>query len=214
MADFALIEINQPPPSVAGANNESAIFQRDPVTFGRPWIVPGTPGLMHRLGGLETDIRTGHLSNDAENHQLMSQMRADKVASVAQFLPPQEVELGPRKGNLAVVGWGSTFGPIYQAVRGLRDSGYELSQVHIRHLNPFPHDLGTLLAGFDRLLVPEMNMGQLSTLIRDRFELATIPLSNVTGQPFKVSDLVEAIRSRLPQPEGLSRPAQSREASL
>ncbi len=214
MGDYAPIECNQPPLLTAGADGESIAFQRDPVSFGRPWVVPGTPELMHRLGGLETNIETGHLSNNAENHQHMSQMRADKVASVAKFLAPQKVALGPDQGELGVVGWGSTYGPIYQAVRRLRDTGYPVSHVHIRQLNPFPENLESLLAGFDRLLIPEMNMGQLSTLIRARFGFEVVPLNNVTGQPFRVADLVDAIRAQLPQSSSEPDTPTPREASL
>jgi len=199
MDDFAPIKSNAIPP-IDGLDRETVAFQRDPITHGRPWVTPGTAGLMHRLGGLESDIRTGHLSNDAENHQLMSQMRADKVASVANFYPPQLLEIGPPEGDLAVVGWGSTYGPIYQAVRSLRNEGYAVSHIHIRHLNPFPHDLGALLANFDQLLVPEMNMGQLATLIRASFGLDFVPMNNLTGLPFRVTDLIEAIRAQLPPP--------------
>jgi 2-oxoglutarate ferredoxin oxidoreductase subunit alpha len=197
MSEFEPIEINQPPDSESGISSESLPFQRDPESLGRPWVVPGTPGLMHRLGGLESDYETGHLSYNPQNHQRMSQMRADKVASVAKFIPPQGMELGPAEGDLVVVGWGSTYGAIYQAVRKLRNRGARVSHVQIRHLNPFPENLGSILSQFDQVLVPEMNMGQLSTLIRDRLELKLQSLNNVSGQPFRVVDLVDAIQTRL-----------------
>jgi 2-oxoglutarate ferredoxin oxidoreductase subunit alpha len=151
---------------------------------------------MHRIGGLEKDIRTGNISYDAQNHQAMTQLRADKVAAVAKFIPPQGVELGPEQGALAVVGWGSTYGAIYQAVRAI-PSHERVSHIHIRYLSPLPENLGDLLRGFDRILVPEMNMGQLATLLRDKVGVETIQFNKVTGQPFLISELVQKIRSLL-----------------
>jgi len=203
MDDYAPIEANEPQISEvsqsAKADGQSMAFCRDPKTLGRPWIVPGTAASVYRVGGLEKDIRTGHISYDADNHQLMTQLRADKVARVADFIPAQAVETGPSVGALAVVGWGSTHGALYQAVRSLGDS--RVSHIHIRHLSPLPKNLGELLGGFDRILVPEMNMGQLSTLLRDRLGLDPIPLPKVTGQPFLVEELIEAIRAELPRPD-------------
>jgi 2-oxoglutarate ferredoxin oxidoreductase subunit alpha len=189
------IETRSPRERADGENVGEVIFDRDPETLGRPWVSPGTPNLMHRIGGLEKDIRTGNISYDGENHQAMSRLRADKVASVAKFIPPQTVELGPDAGALAVVGWGSTYGAINQAVRSLRDP--RVSQIHIRYLCPFPENLGDLLRAFDRILVPEMNMGQLATLLRDKLGVSPVQLNKVTGQPFLVAELVEAIRSHL-----------------
>ena len=209
MDDCAPIKANQAPPPAAEVANDAVAFQRDPATQGRPWVVPGTPDLMHRLSGLETDIHTGNIAYNAENHQQMSRMRADKVASVARYLPEQAVEVGPAEGDLVVVGWGSTYGAIYQAVRNLRDAGQRVSHVHIRHLNPFPENLGTLLAGFGQIMVAEMNMGQLSTLIRARLGLDTLVQSNVSGQPFKVADLVAAIHARLTEIESASAETQN-----
>jgi 2-oxoglutarate ferredoxin oxidoreductase subunit alpha len=181
----------------ADNTDNAAIFARDPASLGRPWVVPGTPGLMYRIGGIEKDIRTGNISYEAENHQAMTNMRAEKVASVAKFIPEQRVEVGPDKGTLAVVGWGSTYGAIYQAVRRVAMTDARVSHIHIRYLNPFPSNLGQLLAGFDRILVPEMNMGQLATLLRDKLGLDPVQLNKVAGQPFLISELIEAIRSEL-----------------
>jgi 2-oxoglutarate ferredoxin oxidoreductase subunit alpha len=172
------------------------IFDRNRETLGRPWVTPGMPNLMYRIGGIEKDIRTGNISYDAQNHQAMTQLRADKVAAVAKFIPPQTVEIGPEKGALAVVGWGSTYGAIYQAVRAVSPSE-RVSHIHLRHLSPFPSNLGELLAGFDRILVPEMNMGQLATLLRDKLGVETSQFNKVTGQPFTVSELLQKIRSLL-----------------
>jgi 2-oxoglutarate ferredoxin oxidoreductase subunit alpha len=194
--NIARIETNKPDPK-EGDDGESIVFQRDPHSFGRPWITPGMAGLVHRVGGIEKDIDTGHISYEAENHQRMTQLRADKVASVARFIPPQEVDFGPSEGALVVVGWGSTYGSIYQAVRAANDE--RVSHVHIRYLNPFPKNLGELLRNFDCILVPELNMGQLATILRDRLGLDPIPLPKVKGQPFMTSELVEAIRAHLPE---------------
>jgi 2-oxoglutarate ferredoxin oxidoreductase subunit alpha len=190
------IQTNAAGPYTAGQEVGGVIFNRDPQTLGRPWVVPGTPNLMHRIGGLEKDIRTGNISYDAQNHQAMTQLRADKVAAVAKFIPPQGVELGPEQGALAVVGWGSTYGAIYQAVRAI-PSHERVSHIHIRYLSPLPENLGDLLRGFDRILVPEMNMGQLATLLRDKVGVETIQFNKVTGQPFLISELVQKIRSLL-----------------
>jgi 2-oxoglutarate ferredoxin oxidoreductase subunit alpha len=195
MSDYAPIEIDTLEPTSSGA--ERGIFERDPKSLGRPWITPGTPGLMHRIGGLEKDIRTGNISYDAENHAAMTRLRADKVASVADFIPEQTVDVGAGEGGLAVVGWGSTYGALYQAVRMVARGGGRVSLIHIRYLNPFPRNLGDLLAGFDRILVPEMNMGQLATLLRDKLGVETVQLNKVMGQPFLVSELIAAIRGEL-----------------
>ncbi len=204
MASHLPIEANPVPENSSGGDGELMAFRRDPKTLGRPWISPGAPGLAYRVGGLEKDIDTGQISYDAENHQKMSDMRAAKVQSVADFIPAQTVELGPQRGRLAVVGWGSTYGAIYQAVHALADRG--VSHIHIRYLSPLPRNLGELLAGFDRVLVPEMNMGQLSTLLRDKLGVDSVSLSKVTGQPFQVRALCEAIEREL---DALASPARS-----
>jgi 2-oxoglutarate ferredoxin oxidoreductase subunit alpha len=190
------IEANLPADRKPGQDVSAVIFDRDRETLGRPWVTPGMPGLMYRIGGIEKDIRTGNISYDAQNHQAMTQLRADKVAAVAKFIPPQTVEIGPEKGSLAVVGWGSTYGAIYQAVRAISPSE-GVSHIHLRHLSPFPSNLGELLAGFDQILVPEMNMGQLATLLRDKLGVETIQFNKVTGQPFMVSELLQKIRGLL-----------------
>ncbi|MFL2554300.1 MAG: 2-oxoacid:acceptor oxidoreductase subunit alpha [Candidatus Rariloculaceae bacterium] len=193
MTNYAAIEANQLDANTGG---ENVAFQRNPVTLGRPWISPGEPKLMYRVGGLEKDIRTGNISYEAENHQLMTRLRADKVACIANFIPNQEIEIGTTKGAIAVVGWGSTHGAIHQAVRKLGDT--RVSHIHLRYLSPLPKNLGKLLSGFEQVLVPEMNMGQLSTLLRDKLGIDPIPLPKVTGQPFLVTELINAIRAELP----------------
>ncbi len=172
-------------------------FERDPVTLARTWAVPGTPGLEHRIGGLEKSYDTGHISYDHENHQKMTDVRQAKVAGIADDIPEQTTEGGEQSGALAVVGWGSTYGPIYHAVTRARAEGLAVSHIHLRHLNPLPRNLGNLFDGFDRILVPEMNTGQLVTVLRDRLLIDTIPLNKVSGQPFKISEILDAIRDEL-----------------
>jgi 2-oxoglutarate ferredoxin oxidoreductase subunit alpha len=196
VAAIPRIETNAPRARNAGEEIGNVIFDRNPESLGRPWVVPGTPGLMHRIGGLEKDLRTGNISYDAANHQAMTNLRRDKVAAVAKFIPPQTVEHGPEEGRIAVVGWGSTYGAIYQAVRQMAERD-RVSHIHIRHLSPLPSNLGELLSGFDKILVPEMNMGQLATLLRDKLGVETVQLNKVTGQPFLISEIVQKIRSLL-----------------
>jgi 2-oxoglutarate ferredoxin oxidoreductase subunit alpha len=192
------IEVNAVPGPDDSRDSQNMAFERDPETLGRPWITPGMPGLMHRLGGLEKDIDTGHISYEAENHQRMTNLRNAKVTSVTDFIPMQTIELGSATGELLVIGWGSTFGPIYQAVREVRRSRPEVSYTHLRYLSPFPRNLDELVKNFRQVLVPEMNMGQLSTLLRDKLGTDPTPFCKVTGQPFRIDELLEKIRSMLP----------------
>ena len=172
-------------------------FLRDEKTLARNWAIPGTPGLMHRIGGIEKNYDTGHISYDPENHHRMTKVRAAKVDGIADDIPPQEVAAGPSKGKLAVVGWGSTFGAINQAVSRSLAAGLDVAHIHIRHIWPLPRNLGELLAGYEKILVPEMNNGQLITVLRDRFLVPAVGLNQISGLPFKVSDLEAAIRERL-----------------
>jgi 2-oxoglutarate/2-oxoacid ferredoxin oxidoreductase subunit alpha len=169
-------------------------FLRDPETLARPWVKPGTPQLEHRIGGLEKDYDSGHISYDPDNHARMTKARADKIAGIARDVPLQDVALGEDHGKLAVVGWGSTFGSIYQAVKIARDEGRDVAHIHLRYLNPFPRNLGELLKRYDRVLVPEMNNGQLVKLLRAEYLIPAEPLTKVTGKPFRVTEIVQAIR--------------------
>ena len=172
-------------------------FARDAKTLARPWAIPGTPGLQHRIGGLERDSTSGHISYDPENHSRMTATRIAKIRGIANDIPEQSVQAGNPTGRMAVVGWGSTYGPIFQAVRQLRAEGHDVSHIHIRYLLPFPRNLGELLGGFEKILVPEMNAGQLVTLLRSEFLVPAEGLSKVTGKPFQVSEIVAAVRARL-----------------
>lgn len=198
MEKYAKIETNAPP-SVPQTDDpvdvKRAIWSRNSETLGRPWVYPGMEGLAYRVGGIEKDIGTGDISYEPANHQKMTDLRFAKVASIAKFIPKQDVEQGADKGPLAVVGWGSTHGPIWRAVEAARAEGLDVAQIHIRWLNPFPENLGDLLKAYDRVLVAEMNMGQLATLLRDRFEIPVESLTKVSGQPFKISEILDSIRA-------------------
>jgi 2-oxoglutarate ferredoxin oxidoreductase subunit alpha len=163
----------------------------------RVWIRPGTPGLMHRIGGIEKNVGTGHIDYAPANHQAMTDIRANKILGVADSIPDQEICLGEKGGKLAVVGWGSTFGPIHQAVRRMRGRGHDVSHVHIRHIWPLPKNLRDLLTSYERIIVPEMNMGQLKTLLRDQYLVDARPVTKVSGQPFKIAEIEAAIAEAL-----------------
>jgi 2-oxoglutarate/2-oxoacid ferredoxin oxidoreductase subunit alpha len=172
-------------------------YLRNEKTLARNWAVPGTPGLMHRIGGIEKDYDSGHISYESDNHHRMTKVRAAKVANIADDIPLQTVAHGTERGKLAVVGWGSTFGAINQAVRRSREKGLDVSHIHIRHIFPLPKNLGQLLKGYDKVLVPEMNNGQLVTLLRATYLVDAESMTQISGQPYKVSDLEEAIRTRV-----------------
>jgi 2-oxoglutarate/2-oxoacid ferredoxin oxidoreductase subunit alpha len=174
------------------ADAEGPVFRRDPATEARLWAVPGDPRFIYRVGGIEKDIGTGNISYEPANHQAMTRMRQAKVAKVADFIPDQTLEQGA-PGGLAVVAWGSTWGTIHQAVRESIRAGLDVAQIHLRHLNPLPKNLGALLAQFDTILVPELNTGQLATLLRDRLLVRVHQLNKVTGQPFTVHEIRHAI---------------------
>ena len=167
-------------------------YLRDKVTLSRPWAIPGTPGLEHRIGGLEKQDVTGNVSYNPENHEYMVNLRAKKIAGVANFIPEVEV-FGPTQGELLVVGWGSTYGAITSAVESMQEQGKSVSSIHLRYLNPFPKNLETVLSNFNKVLVPELNLGQLLTLIRARFLIKATGLQKVQGRPLKISELKDKI---------------------
>jgi 2-oxoglutarate ferredoxin oxidoreductase subunit alpha len=172
-------------------------FMRDDTTLARPWVKPGTPEMMHRIGGIERSYDTGHISYDPANHQKMTDVRAAKVNGIANDIPEQEVAVGAAGGKLAVVGWGSTYGPINRAVANLRDEGLDVSQIHLRYIWPLPRNLGELLHSYDQVLVAEMNTGQLRTLLRSEYLVPAEGLNKVNGKPFLIAELEDAIRARL-----------------
>ncbi|PWB79412.1 MAG: 2-oxoglutarate ferredoxin oxidoreductase subunit alpha [Candidatus Methylomirabilota bacterium] len=164
-------------------------YQRDPETLARPWVVPGTPGMEHRIGGLEKEDVIGNVSYDAQNHEKMVRLRAEKIARVVHDIPEATV-YGDPSGDLLVVGWGSTYGAITQAVKALRRRGHRVSALHLRYLNPMPVNVGRVLANFQRVLVAEMNLGQLLTMLRAQFLVDAVGFHKVQGRPFKVSEIV------------------------
>ena len=197
---WLLPDINdyEPFPAKFETNPEGfAPANRDPETLARVWAKPGTPGLEHRIGGIEKDFDSGDISYDSDNHQRMTDLRKDKIEGIANYIPEQEVSQGIPKGKLAVVGWGSTYGAIHQAVKRCRQEGLDVSHIHVRYMNPLPRNLGELLAGYDQVLMPEMNTGQFINIIRAKYLIDAKPLNKVSGQPFKIKEVEAAIRSLL-----------------
>ncbi len=176
-------------------------YERDPRTLSRPWAIPGTPGLMHRIGGLEKADRTGAISYDPDNHDRMVRLRQAKVDAVANDIAPTEVDdPGVESGDparLLVLGWGSTYGTIGAAVRRVRRDGLAVAQAHVRHLNPLPSDLGDILGRYERVVVPEMNLGQLAMLLRAKFLVDVRSENQVRGLPFKAAGLADVLRQHL-----------------
>ncbi len=172
-------------------------YQRDPETLARVWAKPGIPGTEHRLGGLEKSFATGHISYDPANHHKMTKVREAKVQNIALDVPEQAVELGETTGKVAVVGWGSTYGSINQAVRRLRKEGIDAAHVHLRYMWPMPRNLEKLLRGYERIIVPELNNGQLSRVLRAEYLLPAEPLDKIAGQPFKVTEIMEGVKNAL-----------------
>jgi 2-oxoglutarate/2-oxoacid ferredoxin oxidoreductase subunit alpha len=168
-------------------------YLRDERTLARPWAVPGTPGLEHRVGGLEKADRTGNISYDPDNHDLMTRLRAQKVAGIAGDIPELEVDDPDGDADVLVLGWGGTFGPIAAGCRRVRSSGRKVAHAHVRHLNPFPRNTGEVLRRYERVLVPEMNLGQLLKLVRAEFLVDAVGYNRVSGLPLRAAELAEAI---------------------
>jgi 2-oxoglutarate ferredoxin oxidoreductase subunit alpha len=178
-------------------------YLRDEETLARPWAIPGTAGLEHRIGGLEKGKGHGNISYDPANHDFMVRSRQAKVDRIADSLPPLEVDDPSGEAKVLVIGWGSTYGPIGAGCRRVRKAGYHVAQVHLRHLNPFPNDLGDILKRYDKVLVPEMNLGQLSLLLRGKFLVDAIGYNQVNGMPLKAAELAEAIGGLVAEAEGV-----------
>jgi 2-oxoglutarate ferredoxin oxidoreductase subunit alpha len=184
------IVVEHPGPSTDG--EPFLAYKRD-ERLARPWALPGTEGLMHRVGGLEKEDVTGNVSYDPENHQHMTNVRAARVAQIADDIPLQTVN-GPAQGKLLVLSWGGTYGTCITAVRRCQAEGLSVAHTHLRYLNPFPKNLGDLLEAYDQVLVPELNMGQLRMLVQARYVRELVGLNKVQGKPFTVSEIAVAIR--------------------
>jgi 2-oxoglutarate ferredoxin oxidoreductase subunit alpha len=186
-------------------------YLRDEATLARPWAIPGTPGLEHRIGGLEKADGNGNISYDPANHDFMVRTRQAKVERIAESLPPLEVDdpsgpPGEGRAKVLVLGWGSTYGPIGAGCRRVRNAGYHVAQVHLRHLNPLPRDLGDILKRYDKVLIPEMNLGQLSLLVRAKYLVDAVGYHQVRGLPLKAAELAHAIADLVAEAEGIDAP--------
>ena len=195
--DFA----TKPNHQAEDGSEEFWAYQRDPQTLARPWAIPGTAGLEHRIGGLEKADGSGNISYDPENHDHMVRLRQAKVDAIADTIPDIEVDDPGGDARILMLGWGSTYGPIGAACQIVRRSGVKVAQAHLRHLNPFPRNLGEVLASYERVVVPEMNLGQLNMLLRSKFLIDTYGYNQVRGLPFKSSELVDVIREIFEQME-------------
>lgn len=191
----ALPEIPIGHPGPSDGEERFLPYQRN-ERLARPWAVPGTPGLMHRVGGLEKEDITGDVCYDPINHEHMTHTRAKKVALIADDIPPQAVN-GPAKGDLLVLSWGGTYGACTTAVRNCQSQGLSVAHAHLRYLNPFPANLGEILASYETVLIPELNMGQLRSLIRDRYLTDAIGLNKVQGKPFAIAEIIAKIKQLL-----------------
>ena len=196
-------------------------YLRDERTLARPWAIPGTKGLEHRIGGLEKGDGHGNISYEPANHDFMVRTRAAKVERIAQDIPRLEVDDPTGDAKVLVLGWGSTYGPIGAAARQVRVGGQSVAQAHLRHLNPFPSDLGDVLKRYDAVMVPEMNLGQLSMLLRARYLVDVVGYNHVRGLPLRaaeladaISDLVSAIEPDVPMPESDARPSAETQEAL
>jgi 2-oxoglutarate ferredoxin oxidoreductase subunit alpha len=164
--------------------------------LGRPWAIPGTSGLMHRIGGLEKEDGTGNVSYDPANHQKMTDIRQKKIDLIADDVPELEVE-GPESGDMLVLSWGGTYGACVTSTRNMRAEGHSVSHAHLRYLNPFPRNLGDVLKRFKKVVIPELNMGQLAALIRAKYLVDAAKVNKVQGKPFTVNELVKAFKAEL-----------------
>jgi 2-oxoglutarate ferredoxin oxidoreductase subunit alpha len=171
-------------------------YVRDPETLARPWVLPGTPGLEHRIGGLEKEDVTGNVNYEGPNHEKMVRLRAQRIRNIENDIPLAEVD-GPERGKVLVAAWGSTYGAIQSALRRLGDRRDRVAHVHLTHLNPLPRNLGEILKRYDRVLVPELNLGQFATVLRARYLVDTTSLTKVQGKPFKSVEILDAIERLL-----------------
>ena len=193
--DLKTVNVKFEPPRNGEAEKYLPYLRDDRLV--RSWAIPGTEGLEHRVGGLEKEENTGNVSYDPENHQRMTELRQAKIDKIAEFIPLQTIDSGNEKGDVLVLGWGSTYGSIRTAVRELRDEGMDISHAHLKYLNPFPKNLGELIGNFKHILVPELNNGQLVRLIRDKYFIPATGINKITGRPFFVDELKKKMKDAL-----------------
>jgi len=160
----------------------------------RPWAIPGTPGLEHRIGGIEKQNITGNVSYDPDNHQLMVKIREEKVEKIAQYIPEQKLDNGPAEGKVLILGWGSTYGAIKSAVHELLNEGYAVAHAHLRYVRPFPKNLGDILKKYDHVLIPEINNGQLIKIIRDKYLIDAKGYNKIMGIPITKGELIDEVK--------------------
>jgi 2-oxoglutarate ferredoxin oxidoreductase subunit alpha len=197
LPDVASIPALEPGFAAAGpAEGEFQPYARDDATLARPWALPGTPGLEHRIGGLEKQDLTGNVSYDPDNHDLMTRLRAQKVAGIADDIPELEVD-DPDGADLLVLSWGGTYGPVAAGVRRVRQNGHRVAHAHLHYLNPFPRNTGDVVRAYERVLVPEINLGQLRKLIRAEYLVDAQGFNLVRGLPFRAGEVQEAIEAML-----------------
>jgi 2-oxoglutarate/2-oxoacid ferredoxin oxidoreductase subunit alpha len=181
-----------------GENGEFLPYLRDPETLARPWAIPGTPGLEHRIGGLEKLDKVGTVSHDPDNHDFMVRTRAAKIAAIERTIPPLDVDDPPgpdgSTANTLILGWGSSYGPVAAAVRRMRRMGVQVARAHLRHLNPMPSNTGDVLRRYDKVIVPELNLGQLAQLLRARYLVDVVSYTQVRGLPFRADELVDTLK--------------------
>ncbi len=199
LPDLSVSFTTEPNDTDADGNAVFHPFKRDPETLARPWAVPGTTGLEHRIGGLEKADITGDISYDPANHDFMVRTRQAKIDGIADDIPPLAVDDPSSEADVLVLGWGSTYGPIAAACRLVRDEGLQVAHAHLRHLNPFPANTAEVLRRYRRVIIPEMNLGQLALLIRGRYLVDALPYNQVRGLPFRSEDLADVIRSEIGQ---------------
>ena len=202
LPDLTVEFATEPNGTAADGTPEFLPYLRDPETLARPWAIPGTSGMQHRIGGLEKADKTGNISYDPANHDLMTRLRQAKVDGIAASIGPTDVDDPDGNASVAVVGWGSTYGPIGAACRRIRRSGRSVAQIHLRHLNPFPADLGEVLRRYDRVICPEMNLGQLSVLLRAKYLVDVESHTQVRGLPFRAAELAAVVQDVIDSTSG------------
>ncbi|HYX95799.1 MAG TPA: 2-oxoacid:acceptor oxidoreductase subunit alpha [Geodermatophilus sp.] len=202
LPDLTVEFATEPNGTAADGTPEFLPYLRDPETLARPWAIPGTSGMQHRIGGLEKADKTGNISYDPANHDLMTRLRQAKVDGIAASIGPTDVDDPDGNASVAVIGWGSTYGPIGAACRRIRRSGRSVAQIHLRHLNPFPADLGEVLRRYDRVICPEMNLGQLSVLLRAKYLVDVESHTQVRGLPFRAAELAAVVQDVIDSTSG------------